>query len=788
MLQRIRLHYKGRGGNSGIHSSFFRRSLILVMLITCLPTALIGFSLHQIGVNRIESEVNKTHQLRLTQVSKQLDNELSQLEVRLTQWALNPVFSEQLKHIRFAEDVDFTRSLLKTLYIMQETNPLIAEVNLYIENRGVLISSTRGVSTLPEGTDLSDFRQMMSKDRNIFWTKSLELPGVSSQPSAQKGFPYSLIHKLPYDAANKYGVLIVRLNPSQISSYLHEFDESVAASLFDRQGDVLIRGKQGSESNSRFEEFLKDRVMARWQNLKEDTFLSGFEGIKYSVSYYTSSRLGSDWIFATASDISKVSAPVVVMSRLILLISAIGFVTAAALSWFASRRLYTPIARLMGSITKDPKYRGMESGDELKFIEKEWHNLSRESSILQERVEEQLPALREGFMLQWVQGRLYYLAEDELKARMEYYGWETVNQQYAVLAVQLIGLTTVGGKFKEDDDQLVSFAAANIMDELTRLHMEQAYVINFQDLFVGIVIGLPANIPGTAVKKELSQLSQEIISTLNNILNLQVTVCIGQLSTELGCIPQMMEEARQTLRFRKLIEGNQIIEMDSLFISGDFTFRYPFEIEKELIHAIRLGQEEEAFRRAEEFVVELERHAGVELLLQQAMIQLIGNVNNTLLQAGFNVYSFLKGQNFYEEIMQLRQGGEMLKWFKNHVISPYVQEMNQTYQAHLTQNVEKVVRLVEEKYMTDLSLEECADTLGVNVSSLSKIFKQVKGINYVDYVTKVRIENSKKLLLETDMKISEIAEKVGYQHSWFNRVFKKAEGVTPTQYREQQEI
>nr|WP_249435725.1 helix-turn-helix transcriptional regulator [Paenibacillus sp. Marseille-Q4541] len=69
--------------------------------------------------------------------------------------------------------------------------------------------------------------------------------------------------------------------------------------------------------------------------------------------------------------------------------------------------------------------------------------------------------------------------------------------------------------------------------------------------------------------------------------------------------------------------------------------------------------------------------------------------------------------------------------------------------------------------------------------ALSKAFKQVAGINFIDYVTFRRMDMAKRLLRETDLKINEIADQVGYQHSYFNRIFKKQEGLTPGQYRDQ---
>ena len=57
-------------------------------------------------------------------------------------------------------------------------------------------------------------------------------------------------------------------------------------------------------------------------------------------------------------------------------------------------------------------------------------------------------------------------------------------------------------------------------------------------------------------------------------------------------------------------------------------------------------------------------------------------------------------------------------------------------------------------------------------------------MSIIDYINKTRIENSKRLLLETDYHISVIAEKVGIaDYNYFSRVFRKYEGISPTEYR-----
>jgi AraC-like DNA-binding protein len=74
----------------------------------------------------------------------------------------------------------------------------------------------------------------------------------------------------------------------------------------------------------------------------------------------------------------------------------------------------------------------------------------------------------------------------------------------------------------------------------------------------------------------------------------------------------------------------------------------------------------------------------------------------------------------------------------------------------------------------------------VNASTFyfCKRFKKHTGVNFTEYVSRVRIESAKNLLLNPNLRISEIAYEVGFQSlTHFNRVFKSVVGESPTEYR-----
>lgn len=103
--------------------------------------------------------------------------------------------------------------------------------------------------------------------------------------------------------------------------------------------------------------------------------------------------------------------------------------------------------------------------------------------------------------------------------------------------------------------------------------------------------------------------------------------------------------------------------------------------------------------------------------------------------------------------------------------------------------VEVALHYIREHYAEDLSLERMASVVFLNPAYFSQLFKQKTGQGYKEYVTSLRLEQAKLLLLNPKLKLAEIAERVGYQDmKHFTQMFRKRTGLTPTEYRQQANI
>ncbi|MGN0630698.1 MAG: response regulator [Ruminococcus sp.] len=96
----------------------------------------------------------------------------------------------------------------------------------------------------------------------------------------------------------------------------------------------------------------------------------------------------------------------------------------------------------------------------------------------------------------------------------------------------------------------------------------------------------------------------------------------------------------------------------------------------------------------------------------------------------------------------------------------------------------KITRYLQEHMEDDISLSTLAERFYLNPQYISQLFRNEIGVGFLVYLTSIRMEKAKQLLVSTSLTITEIADRVGYgDYRVFTKVFKKSEGITPSQYR-----
>ena len=98
--------------------------------------------------------------------------------------------------------------------------------------------------------------------------------------------------------------------------------------------------------------------------------------------------------------------------------------------------------------------------------------------------------------------------------------------------------------------------------------------------------------------------------------------------------------------------------------------------------------------------------------------------------------------------------------------------------------IQEAKRMIEECYRDQITLSDISDALGLSAPYFSALFKAETGVTVSQYITNIRINEAKRLLLVSQEPIANIAVRVGYSdEKYFMRVFKKEVGLTISEYR-----
>jgi len=97
---------------------------------------------------------------------------------------------------------------------------------------------------------------------------------------------------------------------------------------------------------------------------------------------------------------------------------------------------------------------------------------------------------------------------------------------------------------------------------------------------------------------------------------------------------------------------------------------------------------------------------------------------------------------------------------------------------------DSIRKFIDENYHQNITLSTIAEKFNFNSCYISIMLKKNLGVNFIDYLTRIRIEKAKELLIETDILAFEIAYKVGYQSpQYFSKIFTKTVGMSVTDYK-----
>jgi two-component system response regulator YesN len=211
---------------------------------------------------------------------------------------------------------------------------------------------------------------------------------------------------------------------------------------------------------------------------------------------------------------------------------------------------------------------------------------------------------------------------------------------------------------------------------------------------------------------------------------------------------------------------------------------YSIKKEAQLLAKIRLVDKQQSLLVLKDILDELRQQYSDNLeLLKARAIELLVMTCRATIEIGAAAENVLElNFRYTNELSKLNSPGEILAWIPL-IVEQYLDLAARRQSKHF-RVAKEITSYIRENHHRNLTLEAVAQAVYLSPYYVSRIFKEEKGCTVLEYLTKVRMEEAKKLLADPQKNVREVAKRVGYNNpSYFTKVFRATEGLTPSQFR-----
>jgi two-component system response regulator YesN len=273
---------------------------------------------------------------------------------------------------------------------------------------------------------------------------------------------------------------------------------------------------------------------------------------------------------------------------------------------------------------------------------------------------------------------------------------------------------------------------------------------------------------------------RKLIRDLTKRIDVQFKVGIGSV-TSLNRLSESYKEALNATHNSK----GRVVHANDIPLGCEYGDDYPIETERLLFDMIEKGNLEGTKSEANHFFDwMIEEYPDCEMDIKLKVIEFILFAEQKAFLSGGMTYYFKYRKDYLNTVIQTDNYEQLRKWFIEKVTEACRNILSKR-EEQTNGIIAKAKTFIEENYSKDISLDDVSRIVDISPYYFSKLFKEVTGENFIEYLTNIRIEEAKKLLQNRDLSIKNICADTGYSDpNYFSRIFKKQVGVTPTEYRE----
>lgn len=575
----------------------------------------------------------------------------------------------------------------------------------------------------------------------------------------------NFIMRLPAASYNTHAIFIANISMDTwqkwVNEWLEPYEEIV---IVDKEGTLIYTTNEN----------LVTGCKELWQSdLKQGSVKDG--KVLYMAAEADSDILG--WKYYVCNNVAEGQASI----RLPLAVFAMLFLLIIICFLSVSHWIYQPISVLLKDVSgADGKTEIV--GNELEYLAGSYHSLKKDKLALEELLYQQQDKLEELFELRLLHGEV---DEEEWEEYLE--GFHLRTWKYFATVVVILNLRDEEVQSMVNEDVICLKLLSEMPDSLkNKAWMPPIY--NASAIFA-----IFAEDDENVLLDSIRDFYQGMQECAKEVCDYHILMGVSATHTNYHHIRAAYRESINALTFKTCVTSEESTEKEAFAKQEECHFylasstvlgsEYNRHYEDDIQAAVKAVDKKLCYQVTDAFCHELAKVRADEIPVY--ILRYVNTILITALDAGINLNEVYPDgvKKIYRELLEVVEPDRERRYIKWKFIDPIIKIRMEYLESHSYSMLEEIEKLIAEKN-GNLSLTECADALGVHQTYIWKVLKMERGKSFSDYVEEYKLEEAKRLLLESNLTVAEIAERLNYTNAQnFIRFFSKSTGVTPGKFR-----
>ncbi len=438
--------------------------------------------------------------------------------------------------------------------------------------------------------------------------------------------------------------------------------------------------------------------------------------------------------------------------------------------------IYSPVKKILWLVGEQD---GNKNQNNYKYIYNSIEKMQLENKLINSKMDNVKEEVMRSIFFKMIDDITFY---KDMKDQIDtYFKAIFLNRQFLMVGFDLLNTNQLDNMVDDNFDIMPDKIKEEIELALVKIGSGNCSVVAFymENMKLVALVGVNEQIKRSKLLNDIEGVKDQLQRTV--LANYTVLVAVSKFYTEPQSCKEAFEEIKLCFAYRTINNTKTLIDLEKNEYSYDIYM--PLNFDEKLTNYILSANASEGIKFIKQVIDTNISHNVSNIKFKYIIDNIFNNLVNILVYLNVDREELLSTEReFRSKVMKYINSPEKITEYFEDLIEATTKKVHTENQSKLDKDL--LLQYINIHYAENLYLDKIAEEFNTTPKYFSNYFKKAFGINFIEYLNKIRISHAKELLKNSEITVNEIGERVGYLNpSTFTSTFKKYSGITPSEYR-----